>query len=171
MKFIAFAAAAYLCAAAASISARTTPSEPSLVRADHSSVQADQSSTLPPGTGRDLMLKICSDCHPVDKATSELKTKEEWNNTLFEMADNGAHATDDEYAQILEYLDKNFSPIQVNKAAAEELAAKLDVSPEVAAAIVKFRQDNGNISSIDQLKKVPRIDAAKVDARKDRFRF
>jgi competence protein ComEA len=167
MRLLLFAAAisAYLCAAATSISARSTVNEPS-------ARQAGTQSPFPPGPGREVLLKACGGCHPAEKVIAELKTKDDWNNTLFDMAANGAEASDEEYAQILEYLDKNFSAIQVNKASAEELAAKLDVPQDVAAGIIRYRDQNGGkIASLDELKKVPQLDAAKVDARKDRLRF
>ena len=38
-----------------------------------------------------------------------------------------------------------------------------------AAAIIEYRTKNGNFKSIDDLKKVPGIDPAKIDAKKDRL--
>ena len=71
---------------------------------------------------------------------------------------------------ILDYLDTHYSLIMVNTAPAKELATKLDVPAEVAAAIVSARE-SAKIASIDELKKIPGIDAAKLDARKDRLIF
>jgi DNA uptake protein ComE-like DNA-binding protein len=36
---------------------------------------------------------------------------------------------------------------------------------------VKYREEHGAIASIEDLKKVPGLDAGKVDARKERFVF
>jgi competence protein ComEA len=127
-------------------------------------------SRFPPGPGRDALFKVCKECHGPESVLGQLKTRSEWSKTLDEMAANGATGTDEEWNSILEYLDTHYSLIMVNTAPATELAPKLDVSAEVAAAIVSAR-DNAKITSIDELKKVPGIDAAKLEARKDRLIF
>jgi competence protein ComEA len=39
------------------------------------------------------------------------------------------------------------------------------------AKIVEYREKNGPFKSIDALKKVPGVDAAKIEAKKDRLAF
>jgi competence ComEA-like helix-hairpin-helix protein len=87
------------------------------------------------------------------------------------MANNGAQASDDEWTQILAYLDKHYSLIFINKATAKDLASTLDVAPAVADAIVGRRAEKGHFASIDDLKQVPGVPAAAIDARKDRLIF
>ena len=87
------------------------------------------------------------------------------------MAAAGAEGTDEEWNQILEYLDKNFSMILINKADAKQLANALDVPQATAESVVKYREEHGRIASLEDLKKVPGLDPAKLDARKDRFVF
>src|SRR5262245_40567191 len=127
-------------------------------------------SRFPPGPGRDALFKVCKECHGPESVLGQLKTRSEWSKTLDEMAANGATGTDEEWTSILEYLDTHYSLIMVNTAPAKELAPKLDVPAEVAAAIVSARE-HAKIASIDELKKVPGIDAAKIEARKDRLIF
>jgi competence protein ComEA len=126
---------------------------------------------FPDGPGKTALFKVCRDCHGPESAVGQLKTREEWSKTLDDMAANGAQGTDEEWNQILDYLDRYFSLILVNKAAVPELATTLDVPRETAEAIVKYRDEHGRFAAIDDLKKVPGVDAAKVDARKDRFVF
>jgi competence protein ComEA len=128
-------------------------------------------SPLPDGPGKSALLKVCSDCHGPEAAVGQLKTREEWSKTLDEMAGNGAQGTDEEWNAILAYLDRHFSLIFVNKADAGELARTLDVADADGQAIVRYRNDHGRFETIDDLKKVPGLDRAKVDARKDRFVF
>src|SRR5947209_19235401 len=128
-------------------------------------------SKFPEGPGKAALLKVCSDCHGPESAVGQLKTRQEWSKTLDEMAANGAQGTDEEWNQILEYLDKNYSLILVNKGDAKQLANTLDVSAATAEAIVKYRDEHGSFTAIDDLKKVPGLDPATVDARKDRFVF
>ena len=47
----------------------------------------------------------------------------------------------------------------------------LDITAAVADALVSYRQQNGPFKTLDDLKKVPGLDAAKVDARKVRVTF
>jgi competence protein ComEA len=126
---------------------------------------------FPPGPGREAVFKVCADCHGPESVLGQLKTRDEWSKTLDEMANNGAQGTDEEWNQILAYLDQHYSLISVNAAPAKDLALKLDVSDDVAAAIVRTRTEKGPFRSMDDLKRVPGIDAAKLDARHDRIVF
>ena len=128
-------------------------------------------SPFPDGPGKSALLKVCSNCHGPEAAVGQLKTREEWSKTLDEMAANGAQGTDEEWNAILDYLDTHFSLIFVNKADRGELARTLDVTDGDGQAIVRYRTDHGRFVTIEDLKNVPGIDRAKVDARKDRFVF
>src|SRR5262245_22366102 len=107
-------------------------------------------SRFPPGPGRDALFKVCKECHGPESVLGQLKTRTEWSKTLDEMAANGATGTDEEWTSILEYLDAHYSLVMVNTAPAKELAIKLDVPADVAAAIVSVR-DKAKITSIDEL--------------------
>jgi competence protein ComEA len=88
------------------------------------------------------------------------------------MAGFGAVGTDDEFTAILDYLVKNFpSPVNVNKATAEQLESGLGLSTAEAEAVIQYREKNGDFKSIDDLKKVPDLDAGKLDAKKARLAF
>ena len=126
--------------------------------------------TFPAGPGRDALFKVCGNCHGPESVLGQLKTHDEWRKTLDEMASNGAEL-DDEWNQILAYLDKHYSLIFINKAAAKDLEAMLDVAPSTAEAIVRRRIDNGAYKSIDDLKQVPGVTASAIEARKDRLIF
>jgi competence protein ComEA len=131
----------------------------------------DTQATFPPGRGRDAVLRICSGCHTPQSAVARFQTRDDWKKTLDQMGDNGAQASEEEWADILAYLDKNFSRIFVNTATPEELETTLDVTPDVADAIVRWRAQKGAFRSVDDLKAVTGLRSANVDARKDRFIF
>jgi competence protein ComEA len=130
-----------------------------------------QDSKFPDAPGKAAFLKLCSECHGPESAVAQFKTRDEWSKTLDDMAANGAQGTDEEWNQVLDYLDKHFSLILVNKADAKQLTAALDVPAETAEAVVKYRTEHGRFASIDDVKKVPGLDPAKLEARKDRFVF
>src|SRR5262245_14247676 len=160
---IAIGAVLFSCALAAQTSTTTHTQPPA-----KSDTTASQ---FPPGPGRDALFKACKECHGPESVLGQLKTRDEWSKTLDEMAANGATATDEEWNAILDYLDAHYSLILVNTAPAKDLAVKLDVPAEVAEAVVRTRTEKGKFTSIDELKKVPGLDAAKLDPRKDRLIF
>ena len=128
-------------------------------------------SKFPESPGKPAFLKLCSECHGPESAVAQFKTRDEWSKTLDDMASNGAQGTDEEWNQVLDYLDKHFSLILINKADAKQLAAALDVPQETAEVVVKYRGEHGRFASLDDLKNVPGLDATKLEARKDRFVF
>jgi len=87
------------------------------------------------------------------------------------MANNGAQGSEEEWTQILAYLDKHYSLIFINKATAKDLESTLDVAPAVAEAIVRRRTEHGAYTSIDDLTQVPGVTARAIEARKDRLIF
>jgi len=88
----------------------------------------------------------------------------------------GFKATDQELRTILDYLIKNFPgeelpPLNVNKATAIELESRLSLRRSQAAAIIQYRTRNSNFKSLEDLKRVPGVDAAVLEAKKDRLTF
>ena len=82
--------------------------------------------------------------------------------------------TREERAAIVEYLAANFKPggkIYINWAAAKDLEAALEISAAEAEAMVKYRKAQGDFKSLDDVRKVPGVDATKVEAKKDRLVF
>jgi catechol 2,3-dioxygenase-like lactoylglutathione lyase family enzyme len=65
-------------------------------------------SVLPAGENRELVIRTCAVCHPMETVVAKRLTKEEWNNTMERMVVRGAVADADERKLILDYLNKNF---------------------------------------------------------------
>jgi competence protein ComEA len=63
---------------------------------------------LPPGDGRDLMLRTCGKCHSPDIVADQDLDGEGWKELVNQMASNGAQGTDAEFDQITAYLTKAF---------------------------------------------------------------
>jgi competence ComEA-like helix-hairpin-helix protein len=132
---------------------------------------------LPDGPGKATFEKVCGNCHGVEVAVSRRETKDGWNAVIDDMIQRGAQASDDEFGAVSDYLSANFSKatpggkINANTATAAELAAVLEISPEQAAALVKYRNEKGNFQSWMDLAKAPGMDSAKVEAKKDRLTF
>ncbi len=143
----------------------------SVTSAQSDVAQPTAQSRFPAGPGRDALFKVCNNCHGPESVLGHLKTHDEWSKTLDEMATNGAQGSDEEWNQILAYLDKHYSLIFINRATAKDLETTLDVAPAVAAAIVRRRTEHGTYTSIDDLKQVPGVAAGPIEARKDRLIF
>ncbi len=129
---------------------------------------------LPAGAGKDTLIRVCSKCHSPDNVIANGQDRAGWENTITKMAGFGAEASDEEFTAILDYLVKNFPPattIHVNQATAAQLQSGLGLTPSEADAIVDYRKKNGDFKSLDDLKKVPDVDAKKLDAKKDQLVF
>ena len=123
------------------------------------------SQDLPDGPGREIVLKLCQDCHDLGLVTMDNRTHEGWQKTVAKMGDRGADGTAEEFEAVISYLTKNFGRINVNKAAAAEIVAGIGFTDAEAAEIVKYREKNGDFKDWRDLKKV--VDPANVDAKKD----
>jgi competence protein ComEA len=131
---------------------------------------------LPDGAGKAETQKLCSQCHELARSVSLRQDREGWQTTMNKMVALGTKGSEEDLRAVFEYLVKNFPadevpPINVNKARAIELESGLTLRRSEAAAIIQYREKNGPFKSIDDLKKVPGVDAAKLEAKKDRLVF
>ena len=133
--------------------------------------QAIDPSALPAGYGRDVLFRVCGDCHGVETVTAERRTRAEWRGVVEDMSSRGEQATDDEIKKLIDYLSIHVGRVNVNRASADDLKGVLELTPEQASAIVAYRMKEGDFHTIDDLKKVPAIDARRIDERKGRIVF
>jgi len=131
---------------------------------------------LPDGPGKPEIERLCKGCHELAKSVSLRQDRVAWETTMAKMVALGVKAKDPELNAILDYLVKNFPadevpPVQVNKATAIELESGLSLKRSQAAAVIRYRAANGDFKSIDDLKKVPGLDPALLDAKKQRLVF
>jgi len=131
---------------------------------------------LPEGKGREETERLCKGCHEVARSVSVRQDPAGWESTMRKMVALGAKGTAKELQAILEYLIKNFPgeelpPLNVNQATAIELESRLSLRRSEAAAIIRYRTKNGSFKSIGDLKKVPGVEAAKIEAKKDHLVF
>jgi len=131
---------------------------------------------LPEGPGKAETLKVCSNCHELERSISLHQDRDGWQATVAKMVALGVKGTDQELRAVVEYLSKNFPAeevpkINVNKAKPIELESGLTLKRSEAAAIIQYREKNGPFQSVDDLKRVPGINTAKIEAKKDRLVF
>jgi len=118
-----------------------------------------------------VVTRVCAPCHGLEPITTSLKSREEWEGTFNQMEASGATATPQEFQQAFDYVLRHHSSLNVNRAAATDLAAWLGDSDAVGQAIVDYRAANGAFKTLDDLKKVPGVSAQKLEARKGRVSF
>jgi competence protein ComEA len=131
---------------------------------------------LPDGPGKTETQKLCSQCHELERSISLRQDRPGWQATINKMVDLGAKASDAEIASVLDYLAAHYPAeevprINVNQCRAIDLESGLSLRRSQAAAVIEYREKNGPFHSIEDLKKVPGIDVAKVEAKKDRLAF
>lgn len=133
-----------------------------------------QQESFPDGAGKDVFVSVCSLCHSPSVVTTKQWTEKQWDAKVIEMLQEEPDVTAEERAAIVAYLAANFKPlpkVAVNKATTSELAKGLGLSEKEAEAIVRYRTEKGAFKTLDDLKRVPGIDAAKLEALKERVEF
>jgi competence protein ComEA len=131
---------------------------------------------LPEGSGKVETEKMCTQCHELARSISPRQDRDGWNTTMSKMAAFGMKSTDKDYALVLSYLTLHYPPedlppVNINKAPAIEMEARLNLRRSQAAAVVAYRKAHGDFKSLEDLKKVPALDFEMIESRKDRIVF
>lgn len=83
------------------------------------------------------------------------KSLKSWTNTTKVMVINGATLDDKEVEPLAKLLAASLAlPVNINTATAAELAAVPGLEPSLAAAIVRYREKNGEFSTVLELTRV-----------------
>ena len=139
-------------------------------------ISACYSQQLPEGPGKAETVKLCSQCHELSRSVSVRQDKAGWQITMTKMATLGMKGSETDLHAVFDYLTSNYKAdevpkLNINTAEAIDIESALGVRRSQAAAIISYREKNGAFKSIDDLKKVPGLDPAKIEAKKDRFTF
>jgi competence protein ComEA len=131
-----------------------------------------QAQDLPDRPGKDVTNRICGACHEAGVVTKYRNSKDDWQPIVDDMRGRGAEGSDDDFKTIVDYLAHYFGPeIHINKAAASEIQSQLEISSAEAAAIVKYREANGEFKDASDLKNVPGLDMKKIEPVQQRIVF
>ena len=63
---------------------------------------------LPEGAGKAILLNTCTLCHDLGRVRSHTVSREEWEETLLAMLNEGAMLSDQDFPVLLNYLARNF---------------------------------------------------------------
>ena len=126
---------------------------------------------LPPGPGRETLVRVCSDCHGVDLFEGQRRTRAQWGEVVRDMIARGANAAGDDEKVMIDYLAAVLGRVNVNRGSEADIKTTLELSDAESAAIVSYRTTAGELKSLEDLKKVPGLDFSRIEPRKDRITF
>jgi competence protein ComEA len=107
---------------------------------------------------------VCTQCHTLQIVMDTPMSYDAWHDTVQTMMDRGASGTDQQFADIMDYLHRTLTTINVNAADADELQIVLSV-PETTAQAIIARRSTQKFTSLADLKSVPGVAAATVDSK------
>ena len=119
-----------------------------------------------PGLARECqsLKAVCAQCHNLQIVMDTPMSYNAWHDTVQTMVDRGASGTDEQFDDIMDYLHRTMTTIDVNTAHADELEIVLNV-PEAAAQAIIARRSMRKFNGLADLKSVPGVDASTVDAK------
>jgi hypothetical protein len=130
--------------------------------------QANPASPAPPtdplGQERASVQAVCAKCHNLQIVMDTPMSYGAWHDTVQKMIDRGADASDQQLEDIMDYLHRTMTTIDVNSADADELSIVLDAPEPVVKALIARRKTR-KFTGLEDLKTVAGIDAAKLDAK------
>ena len=107
---------------------------------------------------------VCGQCHPLQIVMDTPMSYEAWRETVQKMVDQGARGSDAQFDDIMDFLYRTMTTINVNTADADALAGVLDL-PEAAVQAIIVRRKNQKIADFADLKGVVGADGRGLDAR------
>ena len=107
---------------------------------------------------------VCAKCHNLQLVQDTPRSYGDWHDTVQQMVDRGASGTDEQFDDIMDYLHRTMTTINVNTAPVDELETVLNVSETTGQAIIA-RRSTQKFTGLTDLKSVPGVDALTVDAK------
>lgn len=107
---------------------------------------------------------VCAKCHDLQIVMDTPMSYDAWHDTVQTMMDRGATGTDQQFADVMDYLHRTMTTIDVNTADADELQIVLHV-PKATAQAILARRSAQKFSGLADLKSVPGVNASAVDAK------
>lgn len=107
---------------------------------------------------------VCGKCHNLQIVTDTPRSLDDWRDTMQKMVDRGASGTDAEYDDILDYLYRTATVIDVNAANADELATVLNASDATVKLIIA-RRSIKKFADLADLETIPGLDTAALGSK------
>jgi cytochrome c5 len=135
---------------------------------------------MPDGPGKQFILMQCTACHQPDHFTKYHHTAEEWQVIIARMGTRVPGATKPDLDAVLKYFVTNYpkaeapedvNKVNMNKATAQDIAARLDLTAAEAEAIVRYRETHGDYKEWRDMLIIYGVDGKKIQARQERMAF
>lgn len=107
---------------------------------------------------------VCARCHNLQIVMDTPMSYDAWHDTVQNMMDRGATGTDQQFADVMDYLHRTMTTIDVNTADADELQIVLHVQEATAQAILA-RRSTQKFTSLADLESVQGVDPSTVVAK------
>lgn len=135
--------------------------------------QASQPSTpdAVDAAGTKLLTTLCGSCHTPRSILATHRSKQDWEDVLEWMMDEGAVMSDDEFDQMVGYLSVRYGRVDVNTAPAEEIRHVLELTQRQAERIVAARTAGRRFAALKDVAGTAGVSADFVEARKARIGF
>jgi hypothetical protein len=123
----------------------------------------DFAAYLPPGDGRELVLKQCTSCHDLKGMVQLRKSKDGWEQIVMDMGARGAPIMLDEVDPVVNYLATVFGPTappftDANTETRDGLTRLPGVTPEAADRLIAARAKEP-LASHEQVRAALGLDA------------
>jgi hypothetical protein len=154
-----------------------SPLMPALARQIQEGNGADTTKQeLPPGEGKDLLVENCIGCHELTVVTSQRKSESGWTDTIVEMRNRGAngrrgHGEDHSLPRCELRTADRAGQGEHQFGISLRYGFRVVADPARGGRCCFLPNKNGKFKDIAGLKQVPGVDAAKIDAAKDRIDF
>ena len=96
---------------------------------------------------------VCTACHSSAQFLTAARPYLRWEQTMQDMLDRGAVATDEQLDHVLSYLVKNITIVNINSSPPDQLGMTLQIPSTVADEIVARRTAHA-FTNVDELKAV-----------------
>lgn len=114
--------------------------------------------------------QVCTACHSSSQFLGTPRSSSRWEQLFGQMAQQGAHPTDEQVDQIVRYFQRNLTVVNVNTSPIEELGPTLQTGDEATTAIV-MRRAQKKFTGIADLAAIPGVDRSVLELLKDRLQF
>jgi competence ComEA-like helix-hairpin-helix protein len=132
---------------------------------------------FPDAPAKEYVTKICLQCHQPAQLLSQHRTEADWKATVARMALKGVTAPSEQFDAVAAYMAKNFgktedaTKLNMNKAKADEIVARIGLTPAEAQALVTYRDKHGEYREWGEMLVVYGVDGRKLEAAKDKMSF
>ena len=116
-------------------------------------------------------VKICGHCHESERIVEGRRLRQQWEEVIEKMIDEGATGSNADFTVVLNYLLREYGRVNVNFAQAPDLALVLHLEAPAAQAIVEYRKAQGKFADFDALLKVPGVPAEVLKKRRESIVF